>query len=106
MKLHYDPDTDSLYIELTGAPGAQTREIVEDLWPTSMRTATSSASTSIMRQGNSIFPRSRRLHCRRHMRRSESAVALMKRSEIRGFFSRPRPRIALRSIRLRLLRAL
>jgi uncharacterized protein YuzE len=31
MKLHYYPDTDSLYIELNVAPGAQTREIVEGL---------------------------------------------------------------------------
>lgn len=31
MKLHYDPKTDSLYIELKDAPGTQTREIVEGL---------------------------------------------------------------------------
>ena len=31
MKLHYYPETDSLYIELIGAPGAETREIVEGL---------------------------------------------------------------------------
>jgi uncharacterized protein YuzE len=31
MKLHYYPDTDSLYIELKSAPGAETREIVEGL---------------------------------------------------------------------------
>jgi len=31
MKLHYDPETDSLYIELNDAPGSQTREIVEGL---------------------------------------------------------------------------
>ncbi len=31
MKLHYYPDTDSLYIELTSAPGAEAREIVEGL---------------------------------------------------------------------------
>lgn len=31
MKLHYYPDTDSLYIELTSAPGMETREIVEGL---------------------------------------------------------------------------
>jgi uncharacterized protein YuzE len=30
-KLHYYPETDSLYIELTDAPGAQAREIVEGL---------------------------------------------------------------------------
>ena len=31
MKLHYYPETDSLYIELNDAPGAETREIVEGL---------------------------------------------------------------------------
>jgi len=27
MKLHYHPETDSLYIELKSSPGAETREI-------------------------------------------------------------------------------
>jgi len=31
MKLHYYPETDSLYIELTSAPGAEARETVEGL---------------------------------------------------------------------------
>jgi uncharacterized protein YuzE len=31
MKLHYYPETDSLYIELKDGPGVQTREIVEGL---------------------------------------------------------------------------
>jgi uncharacterized protein YuzE len=31
MKLRYYPETDSLYIELNGAPGAEAREIVEGL---------------------------------------------------------------------------
>ena len=31
MKLHYYPETDSLYIELSAAPGAETREIVKGL---------------------------------------------------------------------------
>lgn len=31
MKLHYYPETDSLYIELKDVPGAETREIVEGL---------------------------------------------------------------------------
>ena len=31
MKLHYYPETDSLYIELTNAPGTEQREIVEGL---------------------------------------------------------------------------
>ena len=29
MKLHYYPETDSLYIELAAAPGAESREIAE-----------------------------------------------------------------------------
>ena len=31
MKLHYYPETDSLYIELKGTPGTETREVVEGL---------------------------------------------------------------------------
>jgi uncharacterized protein YuzE len=31
MKLHYYPETDSLYIELQAGPGTETREIVEGL---------------------------------------------------------------------------
>ena len=31
MKLHYYPETDSLYIELQPQPGAETREIVDGL---------------------------------------------------------------------------
>jgi uncharacterized protein YuzE len=31
MKLHYYPDTDSLYIELREGPGAETREIADGL---------------------------------------------------------------------------
>ena len=31
MKLHYYPETDSLYIELKSVPGFQAREIVEGL---------------------------------------------------------------------------
>jgi uncharacterized protein YuzE len=31
MKLHYYPETDSLYIELKATPGTETREIVEGL---------------------------------------------------------------------------
>jgi uncharacterized protein YuzE len=31
MKLYYYPETDSLYIELTSAPGSEAREIVEGL---------------------------------------------------------------------------
>lgn len=31
MKLHYYPDTDSLYIEFKAGPGAETREVSEGL---------------------------------------------------------------------------
>jgi uncharacterized protein YuzE len=31
MKLHYYPETDSLYIELKDVPGIQAREVVEGL---------------------------------------------------------------------------
>ena len=31
MKLHYYPETDSLYIELKNTPGTETREVVEGL---------------------------------------------------------------------------
>ena len=31
MKLHYYPETDSLYIELKDTPGTETREITEGL---------------------------------------------------------------------------
>ena len=31
MKLHYYPDTDSLYVELKAGPGAETREVGEGL---------------------------------------------------------------------------
>ena len=31
MKLHYYPETDSLYIELKSGPGVKTREIAEGL---------------------------------------------------------------------------
>jgi uncharacterized protein YuzE len=31
MKLHYYPETDSLYIELINVPGAEAREIAEGL---------------------------------------------------------------------------
>ena len=31
MKLHYYPETDSLYIELTAEPGAEIREVADGL---------------------------------------------------------------------------
>ena len=29
MRIHYDPETDSLYIELNAKPGADSREVVD-----------------------------------------------------------------------------
>lgn len=31
MKLHYYPDTDSLYVEFTAAPGVKTHEVADGL---------------------------------------------------------------------------
>ena len=31
MKLHYYPETDSIYIELRADPGAETREVADDV---------------------------------------------------------------------------
>jgi uncharacterized protein YuzE len=31
MKLHYDPETDSLYIDLNARPGADAQEVVDGL---------------------------------------------------------------------------
>ena len=31
MKLHYYPETDSLYVELKAGPGAETREVTDGL---------------------------------------------------------------------------
>lgn len=31
MKLHYYPETDSLYVELKGGPGVETREVADGL---------------------------------------------------------------------------
>lgn len=31
MKLHYHPETDSLYVELKAGPGAETREVSDGL---------------------------------------------------------------------------
>ena len=54
MKLHYYPETDSLYIELQGRPGAETREIAPGLVADIDVEALSSASTSTARHESSI----------------------------------------------------
>lgn len=55
MKLHYDPDTDSLYIELKDSPGVEAREIVRGLnVDFDGRRAMSSASTPITSRARSI----------------------------------------------------
>jgi len=58
MKLHYYPETDSLYIELKNAPGAEAREIVEGLVADFDAKAMLSASTSITPPASSICQKS------------------------------------------------
>jgi hypothetical protein len=54
MKLHYYPETDSLYIELKAGPGAETREIAPGLNWTLTPPATSWVWTSTARSAVSI----------------------------------------------------
>ena len=82
MKLHYYPDTDSLYIELKNTPGAEAREIVEGL------VADFDADGNLVgldidhASRKLIFRRSRLSRCRPPVRPSESAsyAALVRRS--------------------------
>ena len=48
MKLHYYPETDSLYIELKAEPGTETREVAKALPSTSMPRARSEASKRVL----------------------------------------------------------
>jgi len=65
MKLHYYPETDSLYIELKSAPGAEAREIVAGL-------VVDRDSTSTMPPASSTCPKSRRSPFRRRAPRSDA----------------------------------
>ncbi len=58
MKLHYYPETDSLYIELKDAPASRRGRSWKGLWSISTTRATSSASTSTTPQANSTSRRS------------------------------------------------
>ena len=60
MKLHYYPETDSLYIELKSAPGIQAREIVEGLVVDLGVNGDVVGLISNAPPASSTFPRSRR----------------------------------------------
>lgn len=73
MKLHYYPETDSLYIELTSAPGTEAREIVEGLVVDLDTDGKSSVSISTTLPASSICQGLRRLRCRRLAPLSDAA---------------------------------
>jgi hypothetical protein len=75
MKLHYYPQTDSLYIEFASAPGAETREMAEGLIVDSMPQATLSVWISITLPASSIYPRSKQLRYRGLLPRRSDAVS-------------------------------
>ena len=61
MKLHYYAETDSLYVELKGEPGTETREVSDGLnvdWRRSMLPGMSSDSISTTLRLGSTFQRS------------------------------------------------
>jgi uncharacterized protein YuzE len=59
MKLHYYPETDSLYIEFAGAPGAEAREIVDGLVVDFDADGNVVGLDIDNASGSSIYPRSR-----------------------------------------------
>jgi uncharacterized protein YuzE len=59
MKLHYYPETDSLYIELKDSPGVQTREVVPGLSVDLDEKEEASASTSTMPRASSTCRKSK-----------------------------------------------
>lgn len=59
MKLHYYPETDSLYIELSTAPSVETRPITDQVTSTSTLTAALLASTSTTPPRTSTSPPSK-----------------------------------------------
>ena len=63
MKLHYYPETDSLYIDLKGTPGTQTREIGDGIVADLDDSGTSWDSISSMRRRRWISRQSRRSLC-------------------------------------------
>jgi hypothetical protein len=74
MKLRYYPETDSLYIELNSAPGAEVREIVEGLVVDLDANGDVAGSTSSTLRRSWICRRWRPSRCRRRARRSDVAV--------------------------------
>jgi len=59
MKLHYYPETDSLYIELQPGPGTEVREVADGLNADMTRPEKWLVSISTMPRNGSIFQRSR-----------------------------------------------
>jgi uncharacterized protein YuzE len=59
MKLHYYPETDSLYIEFARAPGAEAREIVDGLVVDFDADGNVVGLDIDNASGSSIYPRSR-----------------------------------------------
>ena len=60
MKLHYYPETDSLYIKLKSTPGTETREVADGLVVDLDKQGESLASTSILPPSGSTSPGSKR----------------------------------------------
>ena len=69
MKLHYYPDTDSLYIQSSEEAGAETREVSDGV-NVDIDAGTWSASTSIVLRAGSTFPPWRRSRYRFALTRS------------------------------------
>ena len=64
MKLHYYPETDSLYIEFREEPGVETREVSDGVNVDIDARGAWLASTSIARQTSLTCPRWKQPHCR------------------------------------------
>ena len=63
MKLHYYPETDSLYVEFKAGPGAETREVTVDSMSISTPTEMSWVLISTMPPNALISPPWRRMRC-------------------------------------------
>src|SRR5262245_23131112 len=76
MKLHYYPETDSLYIELKSGPGAETREIVAGLI-VDLDANGEVVGFDIDHASRKLdLPRSRPLRCRPRQQRSDISLGL------------------------------
>jgi uncharacterized protein YuzE len=76
MKLHYYPETDSLYIELKDIPGVQRREVALGLNVDLDENGEASASTSITLRASSTSRKSKPSRCRLPLPRSEGCDAV------------------------------